>query len=130
MGVMLKSISLAFVALLMTGCAPRFEFEGSWKGRRDLSAEKDLRDDIRQTLERVEIKIDGSRFEMFEAGVPKAGRVAFGSDRATLFVESVLGRPSKDGASVEIRGVAKDQIELLSPIPVMLRLETRREGGP
>ncbi len=99
-------------------------------GRRDLSDRKDVGEDVRVTLERVNLSVKGSRFDLFEAGVPKSGRVGFGSDRATLIVDTIMGRRASEELQVEVRGVSKDKIELLAPIPVMLVRETHQQGGP
>jgi hypothetical protein len=76
-------------------CGPavdRREFEGRWRGERDLPVETTdpvIAYTVRRTV--LEVRRDGT-FDLFDLGFPKRGRAMPSADALELRVEGVLGR--------------------------------------
>ncbi len=83
-----------------TGCAPSYDFNGKWVGKRDLTAVQHADPVIAANLSKVilEVRKDG-RFELFTGGLPYSGTSSGNGTSLQLNVDSVAGRPAPPGAA-------------------------------
>jgi len=82
------------VSLAACGGTSRSWWEGRWLGNRNLPLRPGENELAIKTIGRVDLTIQGNgRFELFEGGVPKSGRVRFAGDKAYLKVETFFWKP-------------------------------------
>lgn len=112
----IKSISLAAIVICI-GCAPTFNWQGQWRGERNLPTPPGGDPSVGKTLGRVDLEIDaGGTFTLIEAGIPKTGKIRTSGMTATLTVEHIAGRP--------IARLGEGIVKANLPI----KLEATREG--
>lgn len=89
-----RSISAAgmfALVLCLLGCGGGFNWQGEWKGNRNLKPAKDENPGVTTTLGQVNLKIDSVGFKLTEAGIPYEGTVRFDDGKAYLKVETRMG---------------------------------------
>lgn len=102
-GKALARSGLPLLLVLACACsAPRFQWEGAWRGERPIP--KEIDDPvIARTLARVEVTLHANgTFDLFEAGIPKSGVYRIVGGEALLKVKEFLNRPiAEQGSSAE-----------------------------
>lgn len=106
----LRIISAGALLLLVLGCGPSFNYEGVWRGNRDLKINSGENPGVVRTLGQVTLEIKGNTFKLTEAGMPVAGSVTFRDGKARLKIETRAGTPIEREPK-EIQGQIKE-IEL------------------
>jgi hypothetical protein len=80
------------IATLVVGCGPSFNYNGEWRGNRNLNMPEATKE-IAFTLGRVVLTIKDNRFDLNSGGAPTTGSISYGSDGATLHPEMWMGQP-------------------------------------
>ncbi|MCX7799881.1 MAG: hypothetical protein N2109_06010 [Fimbriimonadales bacterium] len=122
-GSIARIIAFATLAGFAAGCGPTFDFQGNWSGQRRLDAPPGVDPSVVRAVAKVRLQIQGSRFDLLEAGTTKSGSVRYEAGRAFLRVDSYLGRPIEalgSGAArmnkeIELRPVSKDRLLFVDP---------------
>ncbi len=86
----------ALVAFLAIGCesGPRFDYEGTWVGRRQVQEQAGVDNDVLRSIARIEVRIDRSgRFALMESGLAKEGNFVRTGEGAALDVDRLMGQP-------------------------------------
>lgn len=100
-----RSISVAAllaVVLSPIGCGPRFNWEGTWTGNRNLPPKNGEDPIVLRTIGQVTVIIEGSQFKMKEGGMPFTGTVRHADGKAFLKVETRMNTPiSKEPKEVQ-----------------------------
>jgi len=119
----------------LLGCGPKpFEYTGTWKGSRKVDAAPGTDPTILGSLERVELTVDTNhRFELFEDGLPKEGRLSRTGEGANLEVDTILNTPPPAPLVFGITHRPDGALELSDPErkgepPVLLRRESKPTG--
>lgn len=77
-------------ALALAGCAPKFDYVGSWSGNRDLPPGSNPV--VAAQLSQIKLDITNqAQFTLREGGMPKIGQVRYEPDAAYLVIERVAG---------------------------------------
>jgi hypothetical protein len=101
----LRSISaagLVLLVLLPSGCGPQFNFDGTWKGNRNLPIKNGENPGVVRTLGQVTLTIEGSRFKLAEMGIPMDGSFTVRDGKGFLKIESRAGTPiDKEPAEIQ-----------------------------
>jgi hypothetical protein len=93
MTAMSRIISTALLLAMVLACGPpRFAWEGTWRGNRDLEGAPGEDATIAYSLGRVEVVIRGDRFEASDGGIPKTGFVRARGNEATLRILTIFNR--------------------------------------
>lgn len=83
---------LALVLVLVT-CGSGFNFDGTWKGNRNLPPLPDEQLGLSRTLGEVELKIEAGRFELQETSIPFRGTVRYEDGKAILTIDTRFDTP-------------------------------------
>ena len=113
-----RSISVALclgMVLVLAGCSSGFNFNGTWKGNRNLAVKPGENPFVVGTLGQVNLIIDRVSFKLTEAGIPMEGTVRYEDGKALLRIETRLGTPITKEPP-EIQEIFKQEI-LLTPRP-------------
>ncbi len=98
--IVFRIISVAVFATVMVSCGGRSEFVGAWRGERDVKPRPGEDPAMLRTYSRLDLTIEADgRFQMVDAGMPKAGAVRYEGKDAFLRVETILERPLTPGVA-------------------------------
>jgi len=88
------------------GCGPTFQWEGYWRGNRNLPAGSDPV--ISRTLGDVKLYMDpNNQFRLVKEGIPMTGSVRFEDAKAYLKIETRLNTPM-DKEPPEVQAANKE----------------------
>lgn len=119
-------VGLPFLFTLMSAvsCGPRFDYNGTWIGYRELKPGANEDPSAIRSISKVELtlKPDGT-FELFQTGIPKSGNVAYGDGGARLDVRFIAQRSlstmdpetAKRNQSLMIKPLENGSLEFLDP---------------
>ena len=91
-----RSISFAFflgLVLVLPGCGQSFNFNGTWKGNRNLAVKPGENPFALKTMGQVTLIVDRIGFKLVEAGIPMEGTFRTENGKGYLKIESRLGTP-------------------------------------
>jgi hypothetical protein len=119
------------LAIICGGCGPRFDWEGVWEGERAVDAVSHADPAVLDSLRRVRLTLKGSRFDLFDRGLPHEGEWSGGSDAATLYVKSTMRQPASGTRFLRVRSA--EEIEYrdgTDEVVVLRRVATSETGRP
>jgi hypothetical protein len=100
-----KSITVALLTLglLALGCSDASKkWYGRWEGEADRVDPSMPQDDVRRSVNRIQIDIkpDGT-FEMIDGPITKSGKHTLGGDKAFLTATKLVGKPIEPGSGTD-----------------------------
>jgi hypothetical protein len=127
---------IAAAALLsgVCGCGgSRFNWDGRWVGQAEMRGSNPV---VAANLAIVDLRIAGSRYDLFAGGIPSAGKLLQSGTSATLEPLTVLDRPLRESApemkrmleGVKLETAAADAIRYTAPGQKAIIL--KREAQP
>lgn len=121
--------ALLGLALLCGACGPRFAWEGDWEGVRAVEAVPNADPAVLDSLRRVELSLKGSRFNLFDRGLPHEGDWSGGSDKATLQLKSTMRQPASGTRTLRVRNAEEIEYRDGTDEAVVLRRVATSESG-
>ena len=116
---------------MLLGCAPEFNWEGNWSGRREVQGKPGSDPGIIETLRQVKLTIKGDSFELIEEGMPRSGPVRVSGRTAHLETAAVLGRtPQKSYPDVVLTANEDGTLTLKDPLRENEPVQLKREAQP
>jgi hypothetical protein len=104
-----RMTALALIAGSATGCGPKYNFEGSWLGRRSMKVNAGTPSYEALTLQTVKLFIHSNgRFELQDMGERKEGTISVQGEKAVLVITKIEG--------VDIRNQPKETQDSVGPI--------------
>lgn len=136
---LLLGLILIWFGVVLSACNGSAQFQGSWRGDRDIPVPPGKDTALAATIGRVrlEIKPNGT-FTLVEAGMPKFGRVRYADGNAYLRIERIMHDPieklspsvARENHEIVLR-LQRDGTLLyhdprgFDPEPLVLRRETK-----
>jgi hypothetical protein len=112
-----RIIAVALPVLAALGCGPRTDFNGTWKGRRDLKGSPGADPVIVGNLNRVELTLKpNGRFDLFDFGFPRSGTWTSSGDAANLTIDQNFDRRNANdmNSGLTLKSMGKDTAEFQS----------------
>ncbi|MGV3617226.1 MAG: hypothetical protein ACO1SV_18010 [Fimbriimonas sp.] len=82
--------------LLLAGCnsSPRFDYKGTWRGKREVKGQPGADPDVLQSIAKVELRVDAmEHFSLFFSPYAMEGNLARTPTGAALPIDTILGKP-------------------------------------